>query len=564
MSDKMKTISKKASVIKKTMIYMVIQCVSIFAIFGVYIGYTYSSVMDSEVSAINDLVIMFGGELDNKIEGADLLLEQMIYKNDDYDILKSEREADRYYASRRLRDMMIESLTYDRNVDTFVIAESVYDTCIDYSNARTTYEQRNKLRDFTMEKAKSGRNKAEWQIEYIGNNQYLYKMYVWQGEAAAVYISVDSFLDSNRSSDFENTKIVLIDRSTGEECGSFGDEAGLKYSPIGNEYVLLASNYGICAYINGASYLKLLKADMVVVFFIFAVVVTFTVFMIRHLRTNIIRPISNIQKNMETIQEGDYGHRINDVFLSNEFDLLKDTFNKLMDEVVGLKIQTYEKQLCLQETELKCVKLQIRPHFFLNAMTTISSLSQQGRDEEIRLYIDALSKNIKYMFRSGLHTVALDEEIRHVENYFEMQELKYPGCVFYFVDASEEAKKWRIPQMLIHTVIENEYKYAVAMNTMLTILIRAELVEKDENTVLKIEVEDDGKGYPEEVLEQFADSTLGSSADGSRVGLWSIKRMLEIMYEEEGLFTIENIEPHGCKNVFFIPKEPLHEVVDKS
>ena len=35
-----------------------------------------------------------------------------------------------------------------------------------------------------------------------------------------------------------------------------------------------------------------------------------------------------------------------------------------------------------------------------------------------------------------------------------MQELNYPNCVFYYIDIPEELEEWRIPQMLIHTVIE--------------------------------------------------------------------------------------------------------------
>ena len=196
-------------------------------------------------------------------------------------------------------------------------------------------------------------------------------------------------------------------------------------------------------------------------------------------------------------------------------------------------------------------------------MTTISSLSQQNKNDEIRKYIDSLSKNIRYMFRAGLHTVALDEEIRHVENYFEMQELKYPGCVFYYIEAPDETRNWKIPQMFIHNVIENEYKYAVDVSKMLTILIKAEIIEKDGERMLKLEIEDDGKGYPDDVVEAFVKGSTYDSNDGSRVGLWSIKRILEIMYERKDLFEIGNIEPHGCKSTMYIPETPKHEVSER-
>ena len=89
---------------------------------------------------------------------------------------------------------------------------------------------------------------------------------------------------------------------------------------------------------------------------------------------------------------------------------------------MNLKIRFYEKKLELQDAEQKYIRLQIRPHFFLNALTSISSLSAKSKNKEIEIYIGALSKNIRYMFSSGLHTVSVKEEIRHVENYLEMQE----------------------------------------------------------------------------------------------------------------------------------------------
>ena len=260
---------------------------------------------------------------------------------------------------------------------------------------------------------------------------------------------------------------------------------------------------------------------------------------------------------MERIQEGDYKHRIVENYDNSEFTTLKDIFNHLMDEIVGLRIKSYEKYIELQDTELKSIKLQIKPHFFLNALTTISSLSMQNKNEEIKVYIDALSKNVRYMFRFGLHTVPIIEEIRHVENYFEMQELKYPGSVFYYTDVAPNLENWKIPQMLIHTIIENEYKYAVTMDKPLTILINVSLIVIEGESMLQIEIEDDGKGYPEEFLKKFSFGAVEKSTDGERIGLYSIKRMLEIMYERKDLFTISNIEPHGCMNKLLIPENPI-------
>ena len=230
-----------------------------------------------------------------------------------------------------------------------------------------------------------------------------------------------------------------------------------------------------------------------------------------------------------------------------------------MDEIVHLKIQSYEKIIALKDMELRSIRLQIKPHFFLNAISTLSSMNSQGRGQQIKGYVEALSKNIRYMFKSGLHTVPVKEEIRHIENYFDMQEFKYPNCAFYFIDLPPALEGWRIPQMLIQTFVENEFKYAVSVDAVLTVLIKVSLDEHNGQTMLLLEIEDDGKGYPRDVLRYMNGQGRPRTTDGTRVGLWSVKRMLELMYERGDLLELKNVEPHGCLDKIWIPAEPVHE-----
>mgnify|MGYP002240575675 CR=1 FL=1 len=73
-------------------------------------------------------------------------------------------------------------------------------------------------------------------------------------------------------------------------------------------------------------------------------------------------------------------------------------------------------------------------------MTTISSLSMQGQNDSIKRYVEVLSKNIRYMFKSGMHTVPLSEEMQNVQYYYEMQELRYPGSVFIMANITRRMK----------------------------------------------------------------------------------------------------------------------------
>ena len=80
-----------------------------------------------------------------------------------------------------------------------------------------------------------------------------------------------------------------------------------------------------------------------------------------------------------------------------------------------------------------------------------------------------------------------------------------------------------------------------------------------ETTLLCLEVEDDGKGYPDEVMEYMRDDTRPNQ-NGSRVGLWSVKRLLELMYDRKGLMELDNVLPHGALSRIYIPEKPVNEL----
>lgn len=149
-------------------------------------------------------------------------------------------------------------------------------------------------------------------------------------------------------------------------------------------------------------------------------------------RRQIIKPMKDMTEKLHDMNGVTEGFQIQTSYGSQEFLVLRDTFNRMMRENVDLRLSAYKHHMEMQDSELRCIRLQLRPHFFLNAMTTISSLSMQGQNDSIKRYVEVLSKNIRYMFKSGMHTVPLSEEMQNVQYYYEMQELRYPGSVFYY------------------------------------------------------------------------------------------------------------------------------------
>jgi sensor histidine kinase YesM len=541
-------------------------------------GYAFStfSILNDELQTeATSILAVYDGQYQSRVAQMDKLLKNLLLqKQTTFILLKSASESKRFYATQEIHNYIQDVVIADHSVGIFVVADNDYHICVDASTKSISYDERTALREYAVTSAAVDSPPRGWHIVILNGKSYLSKMFVYRNRVAAAFTATDDFLSTVPLANGEEQTVILTNNS-----GVIADYSGnaITRADIGRalstvkipgvqsaDDLLSEGMIGIHLRIRSVVVWNQTRIIMVVMLAVILVTLLFGVLIVRYLRREMVRPMLCMTEDMKRINGGEYALRIQGEYDTREFTLLKDTFNGLMDVIMHLRIQTYEKRIELRDMELRSIRLQLRPHFFLNAITTLSSLSSQGKEREMKAYVDALSRNIRYMFKSGLHTVPVREEIRHVENYIEMQECKYPGCTFHFVDLPQELESWPIPQMVIQTFVENEYKYAVSMDDVLTILIRISKETLYDEPMLMIRIEDDGQGYPEDVLCYMNGTAPHPSNDGERVGLWGIKRMMSLMYDRDDLIRLSNIEPHGCANLIFVPIKPCHEYQEKS
>jgi len=554
---------------------MAVMIALLLCVLLVYTASTYTALKSEMRREAAGFLQVYGGELKGRIARMDTVLSDLLLQNrTNLPLLKSANESKRFYASQDVHNYLVNVLQGEPSVSGLVVADTAYGICVDAAVGWLGYWDREAMRGYTLERAEGGGGGNRWEFVTLGGRTYLCKQSVYQGRAAAAFVATSDFLSTVPVADYADQTFLLTDgqdrlmdfRGAGVEHG----QLGLMADALGDPYALresveiLPGQIGLTSLSSGSLIWSQSRVMMAVVLAVILVTLGFGVAIIRFLRRQLIQPMAGMSRWMQRIQRGEYDAGIRDEYGTREFTQLKDSFNRLMGEIMHMKIESYERRLALHDMELKSIRLQLRPHFFLNAIATISSLGTQGRAGEIRAYADALSKNIRYMFKSGLHTVAVGEEIRHVENYFDMQECRYPGRIFHFIELPRELESWPIPQMLVQSFIENEYKYAVSPDSLLTILVRVSMERFQGEDMLLIRIEDDGKGYPQDVLQYMNGEAPRPHEDGERVGLWGAKRMLTLMYERDDLIRLENIQPHGCVNLLRIPAAPRHQFLENT
>jgi len=167
------------------------------------------------------------------------------------------------------------------------------------------------------------------------------------------------------------------------------------------------------------------------------------------------------------------------------------------------------------------------------------------------------------MFKGGLILVPIQEEIKHVENYIRMQEIRYPDQIFYMTDIDSEAGQVRIPQFLLQTFVENIFKHAMVYGKMLSIFIRASKEMMDDKHCVKIVIEDNGEGFPPHVLQTAESSEIDSLEKSNQVGIANIRRTLQLLYKREDLMKLSNAEPLGAKIELWVPIQDVGDITPK-
>lgn len=275
-----------------------------------------------------------------------------------------------------------------------------------------------------------------------------------------------------------------------------------------------------------------------------------TIALVLWLNTRISRPIFQIKDAMERYGNGDVEYRLEERNgkTADEFDLLGHSLNEMMDKVNELEYNLYETRLKEQETQLKYISQQIRPHFILNALNVIYTY----KEEEfplVKKMVMYLVNYFRYIVNLRVDFVELSQEFRHVENYLNIQKERTQNKIESFVEWEQSVGDALIPPLILQTFVENSIKYAVNDNK-LYVIVRAQ----EEEGKVKIRVSDTGQGYRQETLDRINRFLETREDDGSLgVGIVNAVERMDILYHGEVLLRVGNAEGGGAYTEIILP-----------
>jgi two-component system sensor histidine kinase YesM len=257
--------------------------------------------------------------------------------------------------------------------------------------------------------------------------------------------------------------------------------------------------------------------------------------------------LKNLRRLTETMKKVRRGESYSGITIrgGGEVGELAHHFSKLMNTINTLVAQAVQKQALSKEAELRTLHNQIDAHFLYNTLENIKMLAEIENQRTISDALTSLGGMMRYNFKWWGEYVKLRDEIRHIENYIDVMNIRFDHPVKLVLNIDPAYMELEVLKMSLQPIVENSVKHAWpegdVQSVSRTILIEVMEAAGD----IYISIRDNGIGITPERLsilnatvfnKEDPESELSGPGQGSRqaggIGLRNVNQRLQLFYGE--------------------------------
>lgn len=264
------------------------------------------------------------------------------------------------------------------------------------------------------------------------------------------------------------------------------------------------------------------------------------------------KPLKDLSKKLELFGDGNFDIKMPS-YKYPEIMKLSNVFNKMTSKINFLVNDVYQKQLLLQESELKSLQSQMNPHFLFNVLVTISLHAKMSKNETIYKMITSLSQllqaNVNF---NNNDKVTIRDELKYIDFYLYLQNIRLGDKVKYKMNIENEALlDLLIPKFCIQPLVENSIIHGfdgIKSDCNLSVTVEAH------SGFLFITVIDNGNGF--DAVKIDLDKNLNNLLQESthnHIALHNINKRIKLLYGNKYGMIIESTLGSGCKVTLQLP-----------
>lgn len=419
-----------------------------------------------------------------------------------------------------------------------------------------TYVEKENIQSYLQElvSEESEEMISDWRIQQIGEEYYFIKI-MGQGNTYCGCLIAANNLSRQQDDSyllFENSGEFISYLAKMKELGVKieKDRGSYRSGDAGNQFVvqeyfdLLNANILLVEEYHGIWSFRSMPVMMVIISLFFAVLILLCY---RLLKKSFLSPLEEMVETMEQIRDGEAESRLNIVSAVQEFRKINTTFNSMMDRIRKLKLLAYDRLIQMQQTQLQYYQIQIRPHFYLNCLKTLYGMASSGSYGQLREMILTMSDYLRLVMKDHDVSIPLCREMDSIRAFIRLQQLSNARPPELHEEISSRLEDYGIPPISILSYVENSLRYKRSDDTPLKVLIRAQLLESEEEQIVNITIKDNGVGFPEEILEVLNDP--GQRLSDEHLGIHNIEQRFSLLFQNNCSFFYSNVDG-ACVELF--------------
>ena len=219
---------------------------------------------------------------------------------------------------------------------------------------------------------------------------------------------------------------------------------------------------------------------------------------------------------MDRVRNGDMDVRVEEGG-KNEMGIMEHSFNYLADSLQRTLDARVEAGKQMVQLEMRLLQSQIKPHFLYNTLGLICWRLTKNGDLEGARYVQALAQFYRIGLNQGNALIALEQELRHVQLYVEIQNFRLDGAIALQITLPQELKDIRVPGNMLQPLVENSIVAGILEKPGGRGSVQISCAQEGKD--LTILISDDGVGVDIAMVE----SVLNQRSD-SHYGIWNVNR----------------------------------------
>lgn len=284
---------------------------------------------------------------------------------------------------------------------------------------------------------------------------------------------------------------------------------------------------------------------------ILALAVFLSSFISRKISDIITAPVKRLIKNCKMVSTGNYSVKFEEEE-NYEVNLLSQVIENMIGNIVFLNNKIVEEEKKMVEEKIRTLQHQINPHFINNILQSIKSLAISGENQKISNMTTLLGKIMAYSVYQPHNTVTIKDELEHIKNYLEIQNIRFDNKIRYFIDCEPGLERTEVMKLTLQPLLENSIEHGIKSLERGMISIS---VEKEKDSICII-INDNGLGVDLEKLEEIQENLRSGKVYNNErsIGVLNVNERLQRKYGNDYGVEFISKKDVGTTVIVKIPK----------